>query len=217
MIKIISSKSRIPLLTLVLFMITACGSGGGSDSETPVVDDTPVNDQPPDDSTNPDVVVEEPVPVDDPIVVEPTIEELCAQREVDGRLTHTDSENLVQWDEDCGQLSYGFYANQGETEKLSLIPDFSYAGFMGGGVALPEVAVVQTLAPQAGDNRERIQAAIDGIAALTPNDSGFRGALLLEAGTWEVEGTLTISASGIVLRGEAVSYTHLTLPTTSRV
>jgi len=82
------------------------------------------------------------------------------------------------------------------------VPDFSRAGYGGGGVALPEVAVAVTVAPEPGDARARIQAAIDEVASLPLDEHGFRGAVLLLAGEYEVGGTLRIGASGVVLRGE---------------
>lgn len=82
------------------------------------------------------------------------------------------------------------------------IPDFSYAGYGGGGVAIPDVPVVRTVEPQDGDDTERIQAAINEVAALPADENGFRGAVLLKRGTYEVGGTLQIQTSGIVLRGE---------------
>ena len=51
------------------------------------------------------------------------------------------------------------------------------------------------------DNTARIQRAIDYVASLTPNTSGFRGAVLLDRGEFSLSGELRISASGIVLRG----------------
>lgn len=101
-----------------------------------------------------------------------------------------------------GKLAYNLYANEGETDKRNTIPDFSYAGYKGGGVALPDVPVKKTLNPVAGDNRAQIQAAIAEVEALAADANGFRGAILLKAGTYEVEGTLTIRKGGVVLRGE---------------
>src|SRR4051794_26739091 len=47
-------------------------------------------------------------------------------------------------------------------ERGNTIPDFSRAGYGGGGVKIPDVPVAVTLAPQAaGDDGARIQAAID--------------------------------------------------------
>jgi hypothetical protein len=81
------------------------------------------------------------------------------------------------------------------------IMDFSYAGYMGGGVAIPDVAVKKTIQPSGGaDDTAHIQAAIDAVAAL-PLKDGFRGALLLGPGTYICSGTLKIAADGIVLRG----------------
>lgn len=82
------------------------------------------------------------------------------------------------------------------------IPDFSNAGYGGGGVALPQVPVKKTLEPEAGDDTKRIQSAIDEVARLKRDADGFRGAVLLKRGTYEIEGTIRIAASGIVLRGE---------------
>jgi hypothetical protein len=82
------------------------------------------------------------------------------------------------------------------------IPDFSNAGYMGGGVALPDVPVRATVRPGEGDDGERIQAAIDQVAQLDLDENGFRGAVLLERGQFQVADSIHIRASGIVLRGE---------------
>jgi hypothetical protein len=81
------------------------------------------------------------------------------------------------------------------------IMDFSHAGYMGGGVAIPNVAVKQTVQPSGlADDTALIQTAIDAISAL-PEDKGFRGAVFLAPGTFNCASTITISASGVVLRG----------------
>jgi hypothetical protein len=80
------------------------------------------------------------------------------------------------------------------------IMDFSYAGYMGGGVALPDVPVIQRVAPSGGDDTHAIQAALDA-AASAPLANGIRGVVLLEPGTFHAGTTLTIAASGVVLRG----------------
>lgn len=94
--------------------------------------------------------------------------------------------------------------NYSPDEQGNRIPDFSRAGYMGGGVALPDVPVRKTLDPLAGeaDDTARIQKALDEMAALSPDPAGFRGALLLKKGTYRVGGTLAIKTSGVVLRGE---------------
>lgn len=101
-----------------------------------------------------------------------------------------------------GKLVYTPYANQGQTNAVNRVPDFSHSGYRGGGVSLPELPVVETLNPVQGDCRALIQAAIDRVSALTPAASGFRGAVLLKRGLYLVEGSIYIRASGVVLRGE---------------
>jgi hypothetical protein len=81
------------------------------------------------------------------------------------------------------------------------ILDFSHAGYKGGGVAIPVVRVARTVSPIAGDNTSHIQSAIDAVSRLQRDGAGFRGAVLLQAGTYEVGATLRISASGVILRG----------------
>ncbi len=80
------------------------------------------------------------------------------------------------------------------------IMDFSYAGYRGGGVKLPDVPVQRTVEPSGEDDTARIQAALDAVAA-RPLKDGFRGAVRLAPGTFPCSGTLTIAASGVVLRG----------------
>lgn len=81
------------------------------------------------------------------------------------------------------------------------IIDFSHAGYMGGGVALPAVADVRTVRPVSGDNTANIQAALDEVSSRARGRDGFRGAVRLERGNYDVGGELKISASGVVLRG----------------
>jgi hypothetical protein len=85
------------------------------------------------------------------------------------------------------------------------IPDFSNAGYKGGGVPIPYVAIKETVWPVLGDNSANIQSAIDRVSALPIDASGFRGAILLKMGTFELEKPIYIKASGVVLRGEGNS------------
>jgi hypothetical protein len=85
---------------------------------------------------------------------------------------------------------------------LNTIPDFSSAGYMGGGVPIPDVPVRLTLNPAPGDNTSRIQQAINQVSLMPLDENGFRGALLLTAGTYIISNQLSITASGVVLRGE---------------
>ena len=143
-----------------------------------------------------------------------------------------------------GKLVYTPHANNGETNNVNILPDFSHVGYMNGGVKVPvgEVPVKNTLYPTAsGQDRTRIQAAIDQVCAMTPDANGFRGAVLLKKGTYRLnDGTipnlndgygyaLRIWASGVVLRGEgqgvngtvlysdfAVNHTMITLEPQSK-
>ena len=85
--------------------------------------------------------------------------------------------------------------------KGDRIMDFSSAGYMGGGVALPSVPARTNVKPSGtGDATSAIQAAIDAVSTM-PLINGFRGAVVLAPGTYNVSGALQIAASGVVLRG----------------
>ena len=85
--------------------------------------------------------------------------------------------------------------------KGFIIPDFSHAGYMGGGVDIPVVPVVKEISAIPGDNTQHIQDAIDYVGSLPLNNQGIRGALLLKAGRYHVFGTLYVKYDGVVLRG----------------
>jgi hypothetical protein len=84
------------------------------------------------------------------------------------------------------------------------IADFSYAGYKGGGVALPHVATKVTVQPSGADDTAAIQHALDEVAAL-PLEDGFRGAVMLAEGTFHCSGTLNLAVGGVVLRGAGVA------------
>lgn len=81
------------------------------------------------------------------------------------------------------------------------IPDYSHAGYKGGGVPLPTVPVVLTISPVAGDDTASIQAAIDQVATLPVQANGYRGTVRLTAGVYDVAGTVRVNRSGVVLSG----------------
>jgi hypothetical protein len=80
------------------------------------------------------------------------------------------------------------------------IMDFSSAGYMGGGVPLPDVPEKKRVRPSGGDDTAAIQAALDEVGAL-PLVNGSRGAVVLERGEFQCEATLNLRTSGVVLRG----------------
>ncbi len=81
------------------------------------------------------------------------------------------------------------------------IPDFSDVGYRGGRALPPKVPTAIAIDPIAGDDTGSIQSAINQVAALPLGPDGFRGAVMLGPGTYEISGQLKINASGIVLRG----------------
>jgi hypothetical protein len=95
------------------------------------------------------------------------------------------------------------------------IVDFSYAGYMGGGVVLPRLPSVQTVVPSGADDTAAIQHAIDQVSSL-PLKDGFRGAVLLAQGTFLCSAPLNITASGVVLRGSGPLSAGTTLKLTGQ-
>lgn len=81
------------------------------------------------------------------------------------------------------------------------MPDYSHAGYLGGGVEPPRVPAKVIVSPVEGDDTGEIQRAIDHVATVPPGPDGFRGAVLLEAGVYEIGGQLRMASSGVVLRG----------------
>jgi len=86
------------------------------------------------------------------------------------------------------------------TPKGDRIVDFSHAGYMGGGVALPTLPVKKEVAPSDGDDTAALQAAIAEVSAL-PLVQGMRGAVLLKPGNFHCAKPITIDKDGVVLRG----------------
>ncbi|WP_340110668.1 hypothetical protein [Maribellus mangrovi] len=86
-------------------------------------------------------------------------------------------------------------------EKGNTIPDFGRVGYHEGG-KIPNVRVVKEVSPGNGDDFQRIQDAINRVESFLPDENGFRGAVLLKNGLYEVSQTLIIRKSGVVLRGE---------------
>ena len=85
------------------------------------------------------------------------------------------------------------------------IPDFSYCGYMASEKPIPAIPVKVVVPVGKGDATLRIQSALDYVASLPVDENGFRGAVLLQKGMYEVSGQLRITASGVVLRGSGMS------------
>jgi hypothetical protein len=88
------------------------------------------------------------------------------------------------------------------TARGDRIPDFSSAGYRGGGAVLLFVQVRVKVSPSGGaDDTPQIQAALDKVARMAPDARGERGAVQLAPGHYHLVGTLAIHVSGVVLRG----------------
>src|SRR5690606_19378505 len=85
---------------------------------------------------------------------------------------------------------------------MNRIPDFSHAGYQGGLHPIPQVPTEIAIQPIQGDNTAHIQRAIDQVAELPFDSLGYRGAVQLSPGVYEVHGTILLNSSGVVLRGE---------------
>ena len=110
-----------------------------------------------------------------------------------------------------GKLSYTPEANGDR------IPDFSYCGYMASEKPVPDIPVKVIVPVTKGDATLRIQSALDYVAELPADANGFRGAVLLQKGTYEVFGQLRITASGVVLRGSGVNETTIVGAGTARL
>jgi hypothetical protein len=93
--------------------------------------------------------------------------------------------------------------------------DFSYAGY-GAGQALPQVRAQVRVAPSGKDDTAQIQQALDSLAERPMGRDGFRGAVVLEAGRFHVQGQLLMRASGVVLRGAGTGKTVVVAEGNSR-
>lgn len=122
----------------------------------------------------------------------------------DLRLFNVDDELgfTMQWSSE-----HVFYGKNGKLEYKpdslgNIIPDFSHVGYYYGDVPIPDIPVVMEIEPLPGENTLHIRNAILEVAAMPLDENGFRGAILLKKGVYNVGGSLNIFADGIVLRGE---------------
>ncbi len=81
------------------------------------------------------------------------------------------------------------------------ILDFSYCGYKSSELDIPNVINTIFVPKQEGDASEIIQRAINYVSMLKPDAKGFRGAVLLDIGIFNLNKNLWIRASGVVLRG----------------
>ncbi|WP_114748478.1 DUF6298 domain-containing protein [Pleomorphovibrio marinus] len=98
-----------------------------------------------------------------------------------------------------------------ETSEGDKLPDFSPSGFLAGNDMISEVPAKIFVPKINGDATAVIQAAIDRLAKMPTDPSGFKGAVLLAEGEYEVAGSLRIESSGVVIRGSGIGENGTTL------
>lgn len=117
--------------------------------------------------------------------------------------THQDAPLVSKGDGDS--LLYGLYGNELQQNRDNIVPDFSYAGYQKGGVALPSYScqpIKRVLSANGVDDTAQVQKAIDDVSSLPLNEAGIRGVVLLSAGEFLLADEIVVSASGVILRGE---------------
>jgi hypothetical protein len=113
----------------------------------------------------------------------------------------------------CVLISQSLYSQntfiQVKDSKITYIPDakgnsvldFSYCGYKSSEQDIPAVKNVIFVPKQEGDASDIIQRAISYVSQLSPDLNGFRGAVLLDKGVYNLNKSLWIQTSGVVLRG----------------
>ena len=105
------------------------------------------------------------------------------------------------------QSSIVYFGNNGklyyvaDAHQNSII-DFSYAGYKNSNETIPFITnIITTLSPVAGDNTALINNALQAAAIIKPDANGYRGVIKLNAGSYEIKGTINLNISGVILRG----------------
>jgi hypothetical protein len=96
-----------------------------------------------------------------------------------------------------------------QDEKGNRIIDFSYCGYHQSNDSIPLVNNVIYIPHTESNASASIQRAIDRIASLPPDSKGHRGAVILAPGVYELDKSIIIHSSGIVLRGSDKKQTIL--------
>lgn len=112
------------------------------------------------------------------------------------------STEAQQWSPEHVYYGRGGILTYTPDEQGNIIPDFSHVGYRFGDEEIPYIETAVEVSPVDGDDGTTIQAAIESLYSVVPDENGFRGTVLLKAGNYEVSGQIRIAESGIVLRGE---------------
>lgn len=105
-------------------------------------------------------------------------------------------------------LSVNVFAG-GKPKPVFIPMDYSTCGYHASEKVIPQVPATYSVTPAEGDSYELLQQAIDKISMMKPQKNGFRGVLLLKAGTYYIDKPLRITASGIIIKGEGRNKTTI--------
>lgn len=100
-------------------------------------------------------------------------------------------------------------AKAGKEKQVYIPMDYSTCGYHASETAIPDVANAVYVECSGGDMHDILQKAIDYVSSLKPDKNGRRGAVLLGAGTFNIDKPLRICASGVVLRGSGQDKTTI--------
>lgn len=100
-------------------------------------------------------------------------------------------------------------AKAGKEKQVYIPMDYSTCGYHASETAIPDVANAVYVECGDGDMHDILQKAIDYVSSLKPDKNGRRGAVLLGAGTFNIDKPLRICASGVVLRGSGQDKTTI--------
>ena len=100
-------------------------------------------------------------------------------------------------------------AKAGKEKQVYIPMDYSTCGYHASETAIPDVANSVYVECGDGDMHDILQKAIDYVSSLKPDKNGRRGAVLLGAGTFNIDKPLRICASGVVLRGSGQDKTTI--------
>lgn len=100
-------------------------------------------------------------------------------------------------------------AKAGKEKQVYIPMDYSTCGYHASETAIPDVANAVYVECSDGDMHDILQKAIEYVSSLKPDKNGRRGAVLLGAGTFNIDKPLRISESGVVLRGSGQDKTTI--------
>lgn len=100
-------------------------------------------------------------------------------------------------------------AKAGKEKQVYIPMDYSTCGYHASETAIPDVANAVYVECSDGDMHDILQKAIDYVSSLKPDKNGRRGAVLLGAGTFNIDKPLRICTSGVVLRGSGQDKTTI--------